>query len=295
MAAEQLLGGPEPWPAPGKLNLFLHVVGRRPDGYHLLQTAFQFIDLSDELRFWKRPPGVIERLGEVSGVPADLDLSIRAARALAARASTTVGVAIEVRKLLPIGGGVGGGSSDAATTLVALNRLWGLDVPADELARLGLSLGADVPVFLQGAAAWAEGVGERLTPVGFPERVYLLIRPDTAVSTAEVFGAPELTRDSPELTIRGFLTTGGRNDCEAVVRRRFPEVAEALDWLGKFAAAKLTGTGSCVFAAMPDEESARAALAELPGRWTGYVVRGLNRSPLVARSRLEQDRSGSGR
>jgi len=295
MAAEQLLGGPEPWPAPGKLNLFLHVVGRRPDGYHLLQTAFQFIDLSDELRFWKRPPGVIERLGEVSGVPADLDLSIRAARALAARASTTVGVAIEVRKLLPIGGGVGGGSSNAATTLVALNRLWGLDVQADELARLGLSLGADVPVFLQGSAAWAEGVGERLTPVDFPERVYLLIRPDVAVSTAEVFGATELTRDSPVLTIRGFLTTGGRNDCEAVVRRRFPEVAEALDWLGKFAAAKLTGTGSCVFAAMPDEESARAALAELPGRWTGYVVRGLNRSPLVARSRLEQDRSGSGR
>ena len=295
MAAEQLLGGPEPWPAPGKLNLFLHVVGRRPDGYHLLQTAFQFIDLSDELRFWKRPPGVIERLGEVSGVPADLDLSIRAARALAARASKGVGVAIEVRKLLPIGGGVGGGSSDAATTLVALNRLWELDVSADELARLGLSLGADVPVFLQGSAAWAEGVGERLTPVDFPERVYLLIRPDVAVSTAEVFGAPELTRDSPVLTIRGFLTTGGRNDCEAVVRRRFPEVAEALDWLGKFAAAKLTGTGSCVFAAMPDEESARAALAELPGRWMGYVVRGLNRSPLVARSRLEQDRSGSGR
>ena len=295
MAGEQLLGGPEPWPAPGKLNLFLHVVGRRPDGYHLLQTAFQFIDLSDELRFWKRPPGVIERLGEVSGVPADLDLSVRAARALAARASKRVGVAIEVRKLLPVGGGVGGGSSDAATTLVALNRLWELDVSADELARLGLSLGADVPVFLQGSAAWAEGVGERLTPVDFPERVYLLIRPDVAVSTAEVFGAPELTRDSPVLTIRGFLTTGGRNDCEAVVRRRFPEVAEALDWLGKFAAAKLTGTGSCVFAAMPDEESARAALAELPGRWMGYVVRGLNRSPLVARSRLEQDRSGSGR
>ena len=295
MAAEQLLGGPEPWPAPGKLNLFLHVVGRRPDGYHLLQTAFQFIDLSDELRFWKRPPGVIERLGEVSGVPADLDLTVRAAHALAARASKSVGVAIEVRKLLPVGGGVGGGSSNAATTLVALNRLWGLDVQADELARLGLSLGADVPVFLQGSAAWAEGVGERLTPVDFPERVYLLIRPDVAVSTAGVFGAPELTRDSPVLTIRGFLTTGGRNDCEAVVRRRFPEVAEALDWLGKFAAVKLTGTGSCVFAAMPDEESARAALAELPGRWTGYVVRGLNRSPLVARSRLEQDRSGSGR
>lgn len=295
MAGDELLGGPEPWPAPGKLNLFLHVVGRRPDGYHLLQTAFQFIDLNDELRFWKRPAGVIERLGEVSGVPAELDLSIRAAQALAARASNRVGVAIEVRKHLPIGGGVGGGSSNAATTLLALSHLWGLDVPMDELARLGLSLGADVPVFLQGRAAWAEGVGERLTAVDFPEPVYLLVRPDVAVSTAEVFGAPELTRDSPVITIRGFLTTGGRNDCEAVVRRRFPEVAEALDWLGCHAAAKLTGTGSCVFAAMPDEESARAALDELPRRWTGYVVRGLNRSPLVERSRLERDRSGSGR
>ena len=295
MAGDELLGGPEPWPAPGKLNLFLHVVGRRPDGYHLLQTAFQFIDLSDELRFWLRPAGVIERIGEVPGVPAHLDLSVRAAHALAAAASKSVGVAIEVRKCLPIGGGVGGGSSNAATTLVALNRLWGLDLPSDALARLGLSLGADVPVFVHGSAAWAEGVGERLTPVDFPEPVFLLIQPGVSVSTAEVFGAAELTRDSPVLTIRGFLTTGGRNDCEAVVRRRFPEVAEALDWLGSHAAARLTGTGSCVFAAMPDEESARAALEALPRRWKGYVVRGLNRSPLVARSRLEQDRSGSGR
>jgi 4-diphosphocytidyl-2-C-methyl-D-erythritol kinase len=295
MAGEEFLGSPEPWPAPGKLNLFLHVVGRRPDGYHLLQTAFQFIDLADELRFWRRPPGVIERLGEVPGVPADLDLAIRAARALAAYRSKGVGVAVAVQKRLPIGGGVGGGSSNAATALVALNQLWGLDIPTAELAQLGLSLGADVPVFVHGQAAWAEGVGERLTPVDFPEPVYLLIRPDVAVSTAVVFGAPELTRDSPVLTIGGFLTTGGRNDCEAVVRQRFPEVAQVLDWLGRFAVAKLTGTGSCVFAAMPDEESARAALAELPRRWTGYVVRGLNRSPLVARSRLEQDRSGSGR
>ena len=295
MAGDELLGGPEPWPAPGKLNLVLHVVGRRPDGYHLLQTAFQFIDLSDELRFWTRPAGVIERIGEVPGVPADLDLTVRAARALATVARKGVGVAIEVRKRLPIGGGVGGGSSNAATTLVALNRLWRLDLEPDALARLGLSLGADVPVFVQGSAAWAEGVGERLTPVDFPEPVFLLIQPGVSVSTAEVFGAAELTRDSPVLTIPGFLTTGGRNDCEAVVRRRFPEVGEALDWLRSHAAARLTGTGSCVFAAMPDEESARAALEALPRRWKGYVVRGLNRSPLVARSRLEQDRSGSGR
>jgi 4-diphosphocytidyl-2-C-methyl-D-erythritol kinase len=295
MVGDEVLGRPEPWPAPGKLNLFLHVVGRRPDGYHLLQTAYQFIDLGDELRFWKRPPGVIERLVDLEGITTDADLSLRAARSLAERASKPVGVAIEIHKNLPIGGGVGGGSSNAATVLVALNKLWELHLEPDELAGLGLSLGADVPVFVHGRAAWAEGVGERLTPVDFPEPTYLLIRPGSAVSTAEVFGAPELTRDSPVITIRGFLTSGGRNDCEAVVRQRFPEVAEALDWLGRFAPAKLTGTGSCVFAAMPDEESASAALERLPRRWAGYVVRGLNRSPLVARSRLEQDRSPSGR
>jgi len=289
------LGLPEPWPAPGKLNLFLHVVGRRPDGYHRLQTAFQFIDLHDEIRFWRRPPGVIERLGEVPGVAPEADLVVRAARRLAGRHPDAVGVAIEVRKRLPLQGGVGGGSSDAATTLVALNQLWELDLPPAELAEQGLALGADVPVFVHGVAAWAEGVGEQLTPADFPERVYLLIRPDVAVSTADVFKDPELTRDSPVITIRGFLATGGRNDCEPVVRSRFPAVAEALDWLGRFAYARLTGTGSCVFAAMPDERQAREVLGRLPGHWTGYVVRGLNRSPLVARSRLERDRRASGR
>lgn len=289
------LGGAEPWPAPGKLNLFLHVVGRRPDGYHRLQTAFQFIDLCDELRFWPRPPGVIERVSELPGVAADDDLCVRAARLLAGRATAPPGVAIEVAKRLPMQGGVGGGSSDAATVLVALNELWGLGLPATELAALGLALGADVPVFVHGRAAWAEGVGEELTPIDLPEPVYLLVRPDATVSTAEVFKSPELTRDSPVITIPGFLTTGGRNDCEAVVRRRFPAVAEALDWLGRYGPARLTGTGSCVFAPMPDEAGARAALEALPSRWTGYVVRGVNRSPLVARSRLERERSGSGR
>jgi len=282
------LGRPEPWPAPGKLNLFLHVVGRRADGYHLLQTAFQFIDLCDELRFWERPPGVIERASDLPGVPAEDDLCVRAGRALAARAPSPPGVAIEVAKRLPMQGGVGGGSSDAATVLVALNELWGLRLPDDELAALGLALGADVPVFVHGTAAWAEGVGERLTPLDFPEPVFLLVRPDATVSTADVFKAPELTRDSPAITIRSFLLTGGRNDCEPVVRRRFPAVAEALDWLDQFAPARLTGTGSCVYAAMPDESQARAVLASLPSRWTGYVVRGLNRSPLAARRRLEQ-------
>ena len=290
------LGLPVPWPAPGKLNLFLHVVGRREDGYHLLQTAFQFIDLCDEIRFWRRPAGVIERIGEVPGVPPEHDLTLHAARQLLARsADPEVGVAIEVTKQLPIQGGVGGGSSDAATALVALNRLWGLGLSTDQLVGIGLELGADVPVFVHGRAACAEGVGEVLTPVDFPEAWYVLVRPDATVGTAEVFKAPELTRDSPVITIRGFLKAGGRNDCEPVVRRRFLAVAEALDWLGRIAPARLTGTGSCVYAAMPGEAQARAALAGLPARWAGHVVRGINRSPLAARCELELDGSGSGR
>ena len=289
------LGNPEPWPAPGKLNQFLHVVGRRPDGYHLLQTAFQFIDLCDELRFWVRPAGLIERSSDLPGVPPEEDLCLRAARLLASRGPVASGVAIDVHKRLPMQGGVGGGSSDAATVLVALNELWGMRLSASELAALGLTLGADVPVFVHGQAAWAEGVGERLTPVELPETVYLLVRPDATVATAEIFKAPELTRDSPTITIRDFLLGGGRNDCEPVVRRRFPAVAEALDWLGRFAPARLTGTGSCVFAAMPDEAAAREALARLPGRWTGYVVRGLNRSPLLDRCRRERAHAGARR
>lgn len=290
------LGRPEPWPAPGKLNLFLHVVGRRSDGYHLLQTAFQFIDLCDEIHFELRPAGVVERASELAGVPPDEDLAVRAARyLLAMRARSAPGVAIHVRKRLPLQGGVGGGSSDAATVLVALNQLWGMGLPTGRLTAIGLELGADVPVFIHGRAAWAEGVGQQLTPADFPEAVYLLVRPDAAVGTAEVFKDPELTRDSAPIKIRDFLTSGGRNDCEPVVRRRFPAVAEALDWLGRFAPARLTGTGSCVYAAMPDEASARDALGQLPRRWTGHVVRGINRSPLLDRCRLEQERAGTAR
>jgi 4-diphosphocytidyl-2-C-methyl-D-erythritol kinase len=293
--APQALGDPRPWPAPGKLNLFLHVVGRRDDGYHLLQTAFQFIDLCDTLRFWRRPDGVIERVGDLAGIPPDTDIALRAARALADRYGAAAGVGIEIDKRLPEQGGVGGGSSDAATTLIALNRLWGLVRPVDELASLGLTLGADVPVFVRGRAAWAEGVGERLISADYAEATYLLVRPDAAVATAEVFQAPELTRDSPVITMPGFLATGGRNDFEPVVRRRYPAVAEALDWLGRFAPARLTGTGSCVFAAMPDEAFARGVLAQVPTRWRGFVVRGLNRSPLLERERLEEARGQAAR
>jgi 4-diphosphocytidyl-2-C-methyl-D-erythritol kinase len=283
------------WPAPAKLNLFLHVNGRRADGYHELQTAFQLIDLCDRIDLRLRDDGAVRRVAGPEDVDPESDLAVRAARLLRDRTGTHWGADLWVRKSIPAGGGLGGGSSDAGTVLVALNELWGTRLPVEALARLGLELGADVPVFVRGHSAWAEGVGEDLQPLDLPPRWFAVIRPGVAISTAEVFQAPELTRNSPKITIRGFLTTGGRNDCEAVVRRRFPEVAEALDWLGRHGAARLTGTGSCVFAAMPDEESARAALDELPRRWTGYVVRGLNRSPLVERSRLERDRSGSGR
>ena len=295
MNTPQALGHSCPWPAPGKLNLFLHIVGRRSDGYHLLQTAFQFIDLCDELSFWHRADGVIERVGEVTGVPADADLALRAARVLAAQHGVRAGVGIGLRKRLPVQGGVGGGSSDAATVLVALNRLWRLDLSVEALAALGLGLGADVPVFVRGQAAWAEGVGEQLTPADFPAPIYVLVQPDATVTTTELFQATELTRDSPVITMTGFLTTGGRNDFEPVVRRRYPAVAEALDWLGRVAPARLTGTGSCVYAAMPDERTARETLARLPVRWRGDVVRGLNRSPLLERVRLEEAQTGVAR
>lgn len=274
---------PLSWPAPAKLNLCLHIVGRRADGYHLLQSAMQFVDLCDELRFCKRPAGTIERIAGPSGIPAEADLAVKAARLLATAREVPCGVGIELIKRIAVQGGLGGGSSDAATVLVALNQLWGLRLSVDELAQLGLTLGADVPFFVRGSAAWVEGVGERLTACDFPERRYLIVKPQAAVSTAEIFQAAELTRNSPVTTIRAFLAGGGRNDCTACVRGRYPEIAEALDWLQEFGEARLTGTGACVYVALPDERTAKAAKAQLPARWTGYVVRGLNRSPLLDR------------
>lgn len=282
-ARNEFLGLPEPWPAPAKLNLCLHIVGRRADGYHLLQSAMQLIDLCDELQFYERPAGVIERIGDNADIPADADLIVRAAHLLATRYEVFAGVGIEIQKRIPVQGGLGGGSSDAATVLVALNRLWRLDLNLDELAALGVELGADVPVFVRGHSAWAEGIGERLTPCDFAERVYLVIKPQAAVSTAAVFQDPELTRNSPVTTIRDFLAGGGRNDCAPVVRKRTGEIAEALDWLGEFGEARLTGTGACVFVAMPDHAAARRAAVRVPARWASYVVRGLNRSPLLDR------------
>jgi 4-diphosphocytidyl-2-C-methyl-D-erythritol kinase len=268
------------WPAPAKLNLFLHVTGRRADGYHELQTLFQLIDLCDTLTIGVREDGQIERPTGTAGVAAESDLSLRAARALKEATGTPHGASISVHKRIPLGGGLGGGSSDAATTLLALNELWECGLPLEELARLALPLGADVPVFVHGSSAWAEGVGERLTPVSLPERWYVVIYPGVGVSTREVFQSPELTRNSPLITIRAFFESDGRNDCEPVVRARSPEVAEALQWLAGRAAARLTGTGSCVFSACTSAADAERLAAQVPDRWMSFAARGLSTSPV---------------
>jgi 4-diphosphocytidyl-2-C-methyl-D-erythritol kinase len=273
------------WRAPAKLNLFLHILGRRPDGYHELQTCFQFVDLCDEITLERRADGQIRRAADVPGLPVDADLCVRAARALKEAAGTTLGADIHLLKRIPIGGGLGGGSSDAAACLVALNQLWGIQWPPEKLAALGLKLGADVPVFVHGRAAWAEGVGERLTPLYAPlaplELNYLILKPKVFVSTAAVFQDPELTRNSAPITIHGFLASGGRNDCLGVVRRRYPEVAHALDWLSLFGSARLTGTGACVFLACETLNRGQEILSKLPPEFEGFLARGLNDSPLL--------------
>ncbi|MCA1804513.1 MAG: 4-(cytidine 5'-diphospho)-2-C-methyl-D-erythritol kinase [Xanthomonadaceae bacterium] len=275
--------GGQPWPAPAKLNLFLHITGRRPDGYHELQTLFQFLDHGDELRFHPAPAGRIELLRPLPGVPADQDLCLRAARLLREHTGVRAGVVIELDKRLPMGGGLGGGSSDAATVLVALNRIWETGLNTDQLAALGLRLGADVPVFVRGFAAWAEGVGERLTPATPPEPWYLVVVPSVSVSTAAIFSEPELTRDTPPITIADFLSGAVHNDCEPVVRRRFPAVDAVLAHLREHGLARMTGTGACVFLPLVDAAAAHALDAQLPPDWTRFIARGCNRSPLLAR------------
>jgi 4-diphosphocytidyl-2-C-methyl-D-erythritol kinase len=270
------------WPAPAKLNLMLRVVGRRADGYHLLQTVFQLLDRGDELAFRLREDGAIARIGEIPGVLAEDDLVVRAARLLRAEAGCRHGVEITLHKRLPMGGGLGGGSSDAATTLHALNRLWGLRLGIDELAAIGLRLGADVPVFVRGRSAWSEGVGEELTPLDLPPAWYLVVRPPCEVSTRDLFADPELTRNSALITITDFLAGAWGNDCLPVVERRYPPVADALRWLGRFTPARLTGTGSCVFGAFATERGAVDVLAQLPERFAGFVARGIDRSPVLA-------------
>ncbi|NJM12760.1 MAG: 4-(cytidine 5'-diphospho)-2-C-methyl-D-erythritol kinase [Synechococcaceae cyanobacterium SM1_2_3] len=271
---------PAAWPAPAKLNLMLRIVGRRADGYHLLQTVFQFLDCGDWLWFEPRTDGSIIRASEIPGIPLDADLTVRAARLLQQTAGVSHGATIRIAKQLPMGSGLGGGSSDAATTLIALNYHWRTGLTQMELAALGLTLGADVPVFVHGQAAWAEGVGEQLTPVELDQPWFVVLTPACHVATGAVFNDPELTRNSPLITIADFLAGAGGNDCETVVYRRYPEVAAAAAWLAQFGAARLTGTGACVFAAFKDEASAESVLAQLPPGWSGFIAQGRNRSPL---------------
>ncbi|MGR9092417.1 MAG: 4-(cytidine 5'-diphospho)-2-C-methyl-D-erythritol kinase [Gammaproteobacteria bacterium] len=271
------------WPAPAKLNLFLHVVGRREDGYHLLQTHFQFLDYCDQLSFKITEDGAIRRTSDMPGVPAETDLVVRAARLLQARASVSAGVDIEVDKLLPAGGGLGGGSSDAATTLVALNELWGAGLDVPELARLGLELGADVPIFVHGHAAFAEGVGERLTPLEAPLGPVLVVHPGCAVATAAVFTDPELTRNTPAIKIHDLASAQLSNDCEGVTRRLYPEVGEVLDWMGQYCPARMTGTGACVFGTFDSYAQATRAAAKIPRPWHWFIAERSNESPLLTR------------
>ncbi|MDH0648474.1 4-(cytidine 5'-diphospho)-2-C-methyl-D-erythritol kinase [Pseudomonas sp. GD03858] len=267
-------------PAPAKLNLWLHITGRRADGYHELETVFQFLDHGDELGFARREDGVIRLHSEIADVPHDSNLIVRAARMLQEQSGTTLGADIWLHKVLPMGGGIGGGSSDAATTLLALAHLWQLDWDEDRLAVLGLALGADVPVFVRGHAAFAQGVGEQLTPVDPEEPWYVVLVPQVSVSTAEIFSHPELTRDSLPLKMRPVPEGNSRNDCQPVVEQRYPEVRNALISLGKFTEARMTGTGSCVFGAFPSKAEADRVLALLSETQTGFVAKGSNVSML---------------
>lgn len=266
--------------APAKLNLMLRVVGRRADGYHLLQTVFRFIDYGDTLSFRVRDDGVIVRTNTVAGIAAEDDLSVRAARLLQQATGTALGADINLEKRLPAGGGLGGGSSDAATTLLALNRLWQLDRPRAQLLELAVKLGADVPVFVFGNNAFAEGIGEQLTPIVLPPAWYVVLTPPVAVSTARIFSHPELKRDSKMITIQGFSAESASNDLEPLVCREYPEVARHLEWLRRFSPAMMTGSGSGVFAGFATEPAAREVLARLPATMKGFVAQGLAQHPL---------------
>lgn len=268
------------YPAPAKLNLFLHVVGRRADGYHLLQTVFRFVEHGDRLRFSPRADGAIVLSRPLPGVPSESDLTVRAARLLQAESGCRQGVEIDIEKRLPMGGGLGGGSSDAATVLLALNHLWQLGLPRQRLQALGLALGADVPVFVFGRNAFAEGVGEALQPVLVPPAWYVVLEPPVQVPTAAIFGAPELKRDSPRMRASDWRPGVGGNDLEAVALARFPVVAEYLRWLAAFGEARMSGSGACVFAEFASKDAAEAVVRQLPAEMRGWVSAGLDCHPL---------------
>jgi 4-diphosphocytidyl-2-C-methyl-D-erythritol kinase len=273
----------ERWPAPAKLNLMLRITGQRDDGYHLLQTVFQFIDLCDWITFHPVDDGRVYLQKTLPGVPEVEDLTVRAAKLLQTEAACEQGVCIEVEKNLPMGGGLGGGSSDAATTLVVLNKLWELNLSIEKLMELGLTLGADVPVFVYGYSSWAEGVGEKLEKIDIPEQWLVVIKPNCHVNTKEIFSTKDLTRDSKSITIVDFIAGHHQNDCLDVVRSIYQPVKDALVELSGFSEARLTGTGACVFAQFDSEEAAVSAYRSLHKKWQAYLVKGLNESPLFSK------------
>lgn len=267
-------------PAPAKLNLMLHITGQRPDGYHNLQTLFQFLDYGDTLHFQIRTDNELTLFPEVAGVPFEDNLIVRAARILQQKSQTSLGANIKIDKSLPQGGGLGGGSSDAATTLLALNELWQCQLSLDELAELGLTLGADVPVFVRGFAAFAEGVGEQLTPaLELPEPWYLVVCPAVQINTGKIFLNKSLTRNTKPITMRTALRQGGRNDCQQIVEILYPEVAKALNLLNKFGLAKMTGTGACIYSSFGSEAEAIRVSDQLPADYVAFVAKGVNISP----------------
>ena len=267
-------------PAPAKLNLMLHIVGRRADGYHLLETVFQFLDYADTLHFSARDDGEIILHSTIDGVAHDDNLIVRAARLLQTESQSKLGADIWLDKKLPVGGGIGGGSSNAATTLVGLNHLWQTQLSLEKLAELGLSLGADVPVFVLGRAAFAQGIGEKLEPVDLAEPWYLVAVPPVSISTAKIFSDPCLTRDTPVTNMRTVLKQSGHNDCQAVVEKRYPEVRNALILLNKFVEARLTGTGSCIFGGFPNEQQAVNIATQISSSLPSFVAQGANISML---------------
>ncbi|MBW7903485.1 MAG: 4-(cytidine 5'-diphospho)-2-C-methyl-D-erythritol kinase [Rhodocyclaceae bacterium] len=270
------------WPAPAKLNLFLHVVGRRDDGYHLLQTVFRFVDRGDVLRFSPRADGEVALATPLPGVSPESDLTVRAARLLQAETGCRDGVTISLEKRLPMGGGLGGGSSDAATVLLALNHLWRLGLPRERLQAIGLALGADVPIFVYGRNAFAEGVGEAFTPVALPPAWYVVLEPPVQVPTAEIFRSPALVRDTPAVAARDWRPGVGGNDLEPVAAGLYPAVAEHIGWLSAFGRARMTGSGACVFAEFAERPAAEAVLAQLPAGMRGWLAAGLPQHPLAA-------------
>ena len=277
------------WPSPAKLNLFLHITGQRPDGYHELQTVFQFINLYDFIDFEILESGIIKRSTNNSGIVEADDLVIKAAYKFKEESQTKLGVDISLLKNIPIGGGLGGGSSNAATTLVALNQLWQIGLSTKELANIGVSIGADVPFFIYGHAAWAEGVGDKLTKIELDEHFYLVVYPGCNISTRTVFESADLTRNTLPITIRDFFNGNSGNDCEEFIRNHYNEVAEALDWLNEYSPSKLTGTGGCLFAQFRDEKIANNVKDKLPMKWKGYVVKGINTSPLLEKLIYEKN------